>query len=62
VYIEFPDSAHAIICFNTVDNGMFYVEPQDDQIVTLTIGQPLYDRDLYIVDFDDTIIDFDVIW
>ena len=62
VYIEFPDSAHAIICFNTVDNGMFYVEPQNDQIVTLTIGQPLYDRDLYIVDFDDTIIDFDVIW
>ena len=62
VYIEFPESAHAIICFDTTDYGLLYVEPQNDQIVTLKIGEPYFDRDLYIVDFDDTIIDFDIIW
>ena len=39
VYIEFFDSAHAIACFNTTDMGIIYIEPQSDEIVTLTIGQ-----------------------
>jgi chaperonin cofactor prefoldin len=39
VYIEFSDSAHAIACFNTTDRGLIYVEPQNDKIVTLTVGQ-----------------------
>jgi len=53
VYIEFPDSAHAIACFNTTDNGIIYVEPQNDEIVTIAIGQP------YI---GHIIIDFGIIW
>ncbi|MFA5365248.1 MAG: hypothetical protein WC325_08730 [Candidatus Bathyarchaeia archaeon] len=39
VYIEFTTSAHAIACFNTTDHGLIYVEPQNDEIVTLAIGQ-----------------------
>ena len=53
VYIEFFDSAHAIVCFNTTDRGLIYIEPQSDEIVTLTIGQPYLG---YII------VDFGIIW
>jgi len=53
VYIEFTDSAHAIVCFNTTDRGLIYIEPQNDEIVTLTIGQTYLG---YII------VDFDIIW
>jgi len=53
VYIEFSDSAHAIACFNTTDRGLIYIEPQNDEIVTLTIGQTYLD---YII------VDFGIIW
>jgi len=53
VYIEFSDSAHAIVCFNTTDGGLIYIEPQSDEIVTLTIGQPYLG---YII------VDFGIIW
>lgn len=63
VYIEFVDGAHAIVCFNTTDNGLIFIEPQDDHIVTsLTIGENYWDRNLYIVNYDDTIIKYEVIW
>ncbi|PVX23228.1 MAG: hypothetical protein CW691_11130 [Candidatus Bathyarchaeum sp.] len=39
VYIEFVDSAHAIACFNTTDQGLIYVEPQNDEVVTIAVGQ-----------------------
>jgi cell division protein FtsB len=53
VYIEFFDSAHAIACFNTTDSGLIYIEPQNDEIVDLRIGQ------LYL---GHIIIDIDIIW
>ena len=53
VYIEFSDSGHAIACFNTTDSGLIYIEPQNDEIVTLTIGQPYLG---YII------VDFGIIW
>ena len=53
VYIEFTDSAHAIACFNTTDNGLIYVEPQNDEIVDIAIGQTY---------LDETIIDLGIIW
>ena len=39
VTIDFPETTHAIVCFNTSDNGLIFIEPQTDEIVTLTIGQ-----------------------
>ena len=39
VYIEFSDSAHAIACFNTTDSGLIYIEPQNDEIVDIAVGQ-----------------------
>ena len=39
VYIEFSNSAHAIACFNTTDMGLIYVEPQNDAIVDVAVGQ-----------------------
>jgi hypothetical protein len=43
VYTEFWDSAHAIACFDTTDNGLIYVEPQTDEIVSVSVGQPYCD-------------------
>lgn len=63
VYIELPDSAHSIACFNTTDQGLIFIEPQDDEIVTLKIGQPYWDRTIYEPpDYDDTVVRFVVIW
>ncbi|MEM3000146.1 MAG: hypothetical protein QXX34_06470 [Candidatus Bathyarchaeia archaeon] len=64
VYIRFPDSAHAIVCFNTTDRGLVvFIELQDDGIMTLTIGQPYWDRTQYLApDYDDTIVYYTIIW
>ncbi|MFQ6094562.1 MAG: hypothetical protein ACE5NN_00315 [Candidatus Bathyarchaeia archaeon] len=63
VYIQFPDSAHTIVCFNTTDRGLIFVEPQIDEIMTLTIGQPYWDRTRYEApDFDDTVVRFVIAW
>jgi len=40
VTIQFPKTSHAIVCFNTSDNGLVFIEPQNDKIVTLTTEQP----------------------
>lgn len=39
VYIEYATSAHAVVCFNTTDFGLIYVEPQNDQIISIAVGQ-----------------------
>jgi len=53
VYIEFTNSAHAIACFNTTDRGLIYVEPQNDEIVELTVGGTYLD---YVI------VDLGIIW
>lgn len=47
VYIAYyDDTSHAIICFDTTDRGIVYVEPQTDEIIPLStntvypIGSP----------------------
>ncbi len=63
VLIEFPDSAHAIVCFNTTDYGIIFIEPQNDEITKLVIGQPYWDRTKYQKpEFDDTILRFIIVW
>ena len=39
VTIEFPEASHVIVCFNTSDKGLIFIEPQNDEIVTLRIEQ-----------------------
>ena len=40
ISIVFNDNhTHAIAGFNTTDEGMIFIEPQNDRIVTLTIGE-----------------------
>lgn len=62
VEIEFREGGHAIVCFNTLDKGLIFVEPQHDDIITLKIGEPLFDRTEYVIDFDDTVIRFIIVW
>lgn len=62
VYLEFADGVHALVCFSTVDRGLIYIEPQDDEIMTLRVGWRYWDRQVYDVDYDDTIVRFDIIW
>jgi hypothetical protein len=41
VVVLFVDlKSHELDCFNTTDKGVIFVEPQLDQIVNITIGQP----------------------
>jgi hypothetical protein len=44
VTIEFPETNHAIVCFNTSDNGLIFIEPQSDEIVALATGKPYLGR------------------
>lgn len=63
VYIEFPNAAHAIVCFNTTDHGLVFIEPQYDDIVVLEIGRSYSALNGYIrPKYDDTIIRFTIIW
>ena len=63
VYISFAELAHAIVCFNTTDNDLIFIEPQSDDIVNITIGQPYFDRSKYEPpEYNDTVVSFLIIW
>jgi len=54
VKIEFQGAQqHAIVCFNTSDNGLIFIEPQNDELVTLTTEQPYFGK---------KILRFSIIW
>jgi hypothetical protein len=62
VYVGFPEGAHAIICFNTTDSGLLFIEPQDDAVVQVVVGQPYWDRTKYHPAYDDTVVEYLIIW
>jgi hypothetical protein len=63
VYIEFAEGAHAAVCFDTVDRGLVFVEPQGDDIVNVAVGIHYWNRTIYEEpDYDDTVISFGIIW
>ncbi len=62
VYVTFPDSDHGMVCFDTVDRGLIFIEPQFDKILTPVVGEPLFDRTFFDPGMDDTIVDYRIIW
>ncbi|MDI6814647.1 MAG: hypothetical protein QMC90_00975 [Dehalococcoidales bacterium] len=69
IVLRYPDGGHAIIAFNTIDEGLVYFEPQSDERVRPVIGKRFYQciepRPGYYYkepEFDDTIVDILVIW
>jgi hypothetical protein len=69
VSIDFKDSGHSIIAFNTLDRGLIYIEPQTDEEVDLTAGKYFYQlvkaKPGYYYptpSYDDTVVRFVVIW
>lgn len=63
VLVLFANCSHALNCFNTPDYGLIFIEPQEDDIITLTVGQPYWDRTRYApMNYDDTIVGYLIIW
>ena len=67
VRVFFADWSHALNCFNTTDRELIFVEPQLDEIVTLTVGQPYWDRTRYAPryngsTYNDTVTGFLIEW
>ncbi len=56
VYIGFTDGyAHAVICFNTTDHELVFIEPQNDAIVQIAVGS-------YYTYTGETIARYGIIW
>jgi len=63
VLLIFPEGSHAIIAFDTIDEGLVYFESQTDERMKTVVGKPYWPRDKYSPpSYDDTIIDILVIW
>jgi hypothetical protein len=66
VYVELGDAtinpSHALVAFNTTDRGIIYIEPQSDKIMDVKIGQPYWDRTIYMAPYyDDTVTKIELI-
>jgi len=55
---------HAIVAFETVDEGLIYIEPQSDEVVGLVVGEPYRPlmKDHRIRASDCTVVDSKIIW
>ena len=56
---------HALVCFETTDKGLIFIEPQNDREVKVEVGLRYWKDNFpgeYIVDFDDTITKITIIW
>ncbi|MFC2024595.1 hypothetical protein ACFLTJ_03385 [Chloroflexota bacterium] len=69
VEIRSPNSGHAVVAFDTVDEGLVYFDPISDDRVRPVIGRRYYKciepKPGFIYEkpsFDDTIMDIVVIW
>jgi len=69
VELRYLDGGHAIIAFDTIDEGLVYFDAMTDERVKPVVGERYYQcieprQGYYYVkpDFDDTILDILVIW
>ena len=61
VYLELKSFAHAIVCFDTTDAGLVFIEPQTDEIVEIAVGQTYCFPEEYVsVCYE--IVYFAIIW
>lgn len=60
VYIEFTSGAHAIVCFNTTDKGIIFIEPQTDEIVQVVVGKYYEPSEFWIT--GGTIKSYAIVW
>ena len=68
VSLRYPERGHAIVAFNTIDEGLVYFDPQHDELVRPVIGKLYYQciesrQGYYYLKppYDDTIVDILVI-
>jgi hypothetical protein len=64
VIVYFPDGrSHALNAFNSTDCGLVFIEPQSDEVVSLTVGEPYWSRARYMAPgYDDTVLGYTVDW
>ena len=69
VELRYPEGGHAIIAFDTIDDGLIYFEPRTDERVRPVVGKRYYQcvepKPGYYYEkppHDDTIMDILVIW
>lgn len=69
VELRYPEEGHAIVAFNTIDEGLVYFEPRTDERARPVVGKRFYQciepKPGYYYEkpaFDDTIMDILVIW
>ncbi len=69
VDVRFPDSAHAIVAFDTTDEGLVYFDPSTDERVRPVVGteywrciEPKPGYHYTRPAFNDTIVDVLVVW
>ena len=69
VLLPYPDGGHAIIAFDTIDEGVVFFEPRTDERVRPVVGKRYYQcidpKEGYFYERpsqDDTILDISVVW
>ncbi len=69
VELRYLEGGHAIIAFDTIDNGLIYFDPQTDERVRPVVGKRYYQSiepklGYYYEEpaYDDTIMDILIIW
>lgn len=69
VGLIYPEGGHAIIAFNTIDEGLVFFDPQSDERIRPIVGKRYYEciepKSGYYYEepsHDDTIMDILVIW
>ncbi len=64
VLVIFPERRHGIVAFETIDNGLIFIEPQSDKEARLVIDKPYWPSvgKLRPRDYDDTVVEFQIIW
>jgi len=64
VVVYFPEGySHALNGFNTTDRGLVFVEPQSDEVFSLVVGEPYWNRARYMApEYNDTVLSYLLEW